>query len=81
MLNTFGALLLSSFFLVIHRDLKPSNLLLNGNCDLKICDFGLARGVKEEVDYELTEYVVTRWYRAPEVMCSVQEYDHKIDVW
>jgi serine/threonine protein kinase len=47
----------------------------------KICDFGLARGVKEEVDYELTEYVVTRWYRAPEVMCSCQEYDHKIDVW
>ena len=66
---------------VIHRDLKPSNLLLNSNCDLKICDFGLARGVKEEVDYELTEYVVTRWYRAPEVMCSVQTYDHKIDVW
>jgi len=66
---------------VIHRDLKPSNLLLNGNCDLKICDFGLARGVKEEQDYELTEYVVTRWYRAPEVMCSCQEYDHKIDVW
>jgi len=66
---------------VIHRDLKPSNLLLNGNCDLKICDFGLARGVKVEEDYELTEYVVTRWYRAPEVMCSVQHYDAKIDVW
>jgi len=66
---------------VIHRDLKPSNLLLNSNCDLKICDFGLARGVKEEVDYELTEYVVTRWYRAPEVMCSCHKYDHKIDVW
>jgi len=66
---------------VIHRDLKPSNLLLNSNCDLKICDFGLARGVKEEQDYELTEYVVTRWYRAPEVMCSCQEYDYKIDVW
>ena len=66
---------------VIHRDLKPSNLLLNSNCDLKICDFGLARGTKEEADYELTEYVVTRWYRAPEVMCSCQEYDHKIDVW
>ena len=44
-------------------------------------DFGLARGTKEEADYELTEYVVTRWYRAPEVMCSCQEYDHKIDVW
>lgn len=66
---------------VIHRDLKPSNLLLNGNCDLKVCDFGLARGVSENVDYELTEYVVTRWYRAPEVMCSCQDYDHKIDVW
>jgi len=66
---------------VIHRDLKPSNLLLNGNCDLKICDFGLARGVSAEADYELTEYVVTRWYRAPEVMCSCQQYDHKIDVW
>jgi len=68
---------------VIHRDLKPSNLLLNGNCDLKICDFGLARGVKEkrEQDYQLTEYVVTRWYRAPEIMCSCQEYDYKIDVW
>eukprot|EP00823_Brevimastigomonas_motovehiculus_P002709 TRINITY_DN162_c0_g1_i1.p1 TRINITY_DN162_c0_g1~~TRINITY_DN162_c0_g1_i1.p1 ORF type:complete len:604 (-),score=216.54 TRINITY_DN162_c0_g1_i1:371-2182(-) len=66
---------------VLHRDLKPSNLLLNGNCDLRICDFGLARGVKEEIDYELTEYVVTRWYRAPEVMCSSQDYDQKIDVW
>jgi len=66
---------------VIHRDLKPSNLLLNSNCDLSICDFGLARGVAVEEDYELTEYVVTRWYRAPEVMCSVQHYDAKIDVW
>jgi len=68
---------------VLHRDLKPSNLLLNGNCDLKICDFGLARGVKapEETDYQLTEYVVTRWYRAPEVMCSCSDYDVKIDVW
>lgn len=64
---------------VIHRDLKPSNLLLNSNCDLKICDFGLARGVSDDDEY--TEYVVTRWYRAPEVMCSCQEYDHKIDVW
>ena len=63
---------------VIHRDLKPSNLLLNGNCDLKICDFGLARGVKEEVDYELTEYVVTRWYRAPEVR-KERERDQSAD--
>jgi serine/threonine protein kinase len=66
---------------VLHRDLKPSNLLLNGNCDLKICDFGLARGVDEGMNGELTEYVVTRWYRAPEVMCACQAYDAKIDVW
>jgi len=65
---------------VIHRDLKPSNILLNGNCDLKICDFGLARGM-DDGDVKLTEYVVTRWYRAPEVMCSCREYDRKIDVW
>jgi len=66
---------------VMHRDLKPSNILLNGNCDLKICDFGLARGIGDAEDGNLTEYVVTRWYRAPEVMCSCREYDNKIDVW
>jgi len=66
---------------VIHRDLKPSNLLLNGNCDLKICDLGLARGVEGQESCELTEYVVTRWYRAPEIMCSCQDYDRRIDVW
>ena len=51
---------------VLHRDLKPSNLLVNSNCDLAICDFGLARGVVD--DETLTEYVVTRWYRAPELL-------------
>uniref|UniRef100_A0A6A7GBJ3 Sporangia induced mitogenactivated protein kinase pu n=1 Tax=Hirondellea gigas TaxID=1518452 RepID=A0A6A7GBJ3_9CRUS len=66
---------------VIHRDLKPSNLLLNQNCDLKICDLGLARGVDNSSNFELTEYVVTRWYRAPEIMCSCQDYDKRIDVW
>jgi len=64
---------------VIHRDLKPSNILINADTTLKICDFGLARGY-QEADY-LTEYVVTRWYRAPEVMCSSDAYDFKIDIW
>ncbi len=76
---------------VIHRDLKPSNLLVNSNCDLKVCDFGLARGISpthdEDLDDDrkpsnlLTEYVVTRWYRAPEIMLACHEYSKPIDLW
>jgi len=69
---------------VLHRDLKPGNLLVNKNCDLKICDFGLARPVNPEVeakDMGLTEYVVTRWYRAPELLVENQDYTTAIDVW
>eukprot|EP00270_Netrium_digitus_P015439 TRINITY_DN5413_c0_g1_i1.p1 TRINITY_DN5413_c0_g1~~TRINITY_DN5413_c0_g1_i1.p1 ORF type:complete len:409 (+),score=92.31 TRINITY_DN5413_c0_g1_i1:121-1227(+) len=64
---------------VLHRDLKPSNLLLNASCDLKICDFGLARTGSEKGF--MTEYVVTRWYRAPELLLSCEEYTTAIDVW
>lgn len=73
---------------VLHRDLKPSNLLVNSNCDLKVCDFGLARGVLDSEQMSdsakrplLTEYVVTRWYRAPEIMLACHEYDKPVDVW
>jgi len=67
---------------VVHRDLKPSNILVNKNCDLKICDFGLARGLGiDEEDATLTDYVVTRWYRAPEVVLLASEYTKSIDVW
>uniref|UniRef100_A0A7S4VRV9 Mitogen-activated protein kinase n=1 Tax=Alexandrium monilatum TaxID=311494 RepID=A0A7S4VRV9_9DINO len=67
---------------VVHRDLKPSNILVNKNCDLKICDFGLARGFgNDEEDPTLTDYVVTRWYRAPEVVLLASEYTKSIDVW
>ncbi|XP_059276261.1 mitogen-activated protein kinase homolog MMK2-like [Lycium ferocissimum] len=64
---------------VLHRDLKPSNLFLNANCDLKIGDFGLAR-TTSETDF-MTEYVVTRWYRAPELLLNCSEYTAAIDVW
>ncbi|KAA8903032.1 MAP protein kinase [Sphaerosporella brunnea] len=69
---------------VLHRDLKPGNLLVNADCELKICDFGLARGFaidpEENAGY-MTEYVATRWYRAPEIMLSFLSYTKAIDVW
>jgi len=68
---------------VLHRDLKPSNILLNSNCDLKICDFGLARVCDTSHDHTgvLTEYVATRWYRAPEVMLNAKGYTKALDIW
>lgn len=69
---------------VLHRDLKPGNLLVNADCELKICDFGLARGYSDVPDENagfMTEYVATRWYRAPEIMLSFQSYSKAIDLW
>lgn len=66
---------------VLHRDLKPSNLLVNANCDLAVCDFGLARGFDEDGLSPMTEYVVTRWYRAPELLCEANHYGKPVDVW
>ncbi|OAL63148.1 hypothetical protein A7C99_5537 [Trichophyton rubrum] len=69
---------------VLHRDLKPGNLLVNADCELKICDFGLARGFSIDPDENagyMTEYVATRWYRAPEIMLSFPSYTKAIDVW
>ncbi len=63
----------------MHRDLKPQNILVNANCEVKIADFGLARGVEE--GKILTEYVVTRWYRAPEVLLEQLDYEKAVDVW
>lgn len=69
---------------VLHRDLKPGNLLVNADCELKICDFGLARGYSDQNEENagfMTEYVATRWYRAPEIMLSFLGYTKAIDVW
>ncbi|KAL0218988.1 hypothetical protein P9112_004641 [Eukaryota sp. TZLM1-RC] len=71
---------------VIHRDLKPRNILLNANCDLRLCDFGLARVANPDEDSQefLTQYVATRWYRAPEVLLATpgsSSYGRAMDVW
>jgi serine/threonine protein kinase len=100
---------------VVHRDLKPSNLLLNSNCELRICDMGLvrrrstlepplfgtqalprltgrlharcaatrafqARTAINDAEM-MAEYVVTRWYRAPELILSCSGYGAEVDVW
>ncbi|XP_018649754.1 putative extracellular signal-regulated kinase 1/2 [Schistosoma mansoni] len=84
---------------VIHRDLKPSNILLNSDCLVKLCDFGLTRSLTNTLenrttsmesfidgddDYEnpvLTEYVATRWYRAPEILLASNRYTKYVDIW
>lgn len=67
---------------IIHRDLKPRNLLVNKNCDLKICDFGLARSLLKNIKTNtLTTYVTTRWYRAPELLFSSHYYTTAVDMW
>ncbi|KAM9426979.1 serine/threonine-protein kinase MAK-like isoform 1-T2 [Salvelinus alpinus] len=62
-----------------HRDIKPENLLCMGPELVKIADFGLAREIRSQPPY--TEYVSTRWYRAPEVLLRSQSYSSPIDIW
>jgi len=71
---------------VLHRDMKPSNLLLNSECFLKVADFGLARSIasleNDTVENPvLTDYVATRWYRAPEILLGSTKYTKGVDMW
>lgn len=70
---------------MLHRDIKPSNILLNSDCQVKVCDFGLARSLVQNADNStnpvLTDYVATRWYRAPEILLGSTSYTKGVDLW
>lgn len=70
---------------VIHRDLKPSNILVSSGGTVKIGDFGLARAIKLSLSVfsatPITNYVATRWYRAPELIVRQSVYGKPVDMW
>ena len=76
MLNGLAIIHRQGFF---HRDMKPDNLLWSEDGRLKICDFGLAREIRSKPPY--TEYVGTRWYRAPEIILRHPFYNSPVDIW
>jgi serine/threonine protein kinase len=61
-----------------HRDMKPENIMITGDV-AKVCDFGLAREIRSRPPF--TEYVSTRWYRAPEVLLQSTSYNYPVDIW
>ena len=65
---------------VIHRDIKPENLLVSLDHRLMLCDFGFARIMPKQVG-PITDYVATRWYRAPELLLGTGVYGIEIDIW
>ena len=72
---------------IAHRDVKPANLLVDSRCRLKLCDLGIARRLRRPAavprgeDARFTDYVATRWYRAPELLLGGRGYTLKVDTW
>ncbi|KAI8285442.1 Serine/threonine-protein kinase KIN28 [Colletotrichum sp. SAR11_57] len=65
---------------VLHRDIKPNNLLIAADGEVKLADFGLARGFADPHQV-MTNQVITRWYRPPELLFGCKHYSGAVDVW
>ena len=71
---------------VVHRDLKPANVLIDSECNIIICDFGIARTIEPQEPSKKhqrskTVHVASRWYRAPELIVGQTDYTCKVDIW
>ena len=88
MYQAFKALLYMHSAKLVHRDMKPANLLLNAECLMKVADFGLCRSLDQlnsdapiDGTNVFTDYVATRWYRAPEILLGSTSYTYGVDIW